>query len=339
MIINNEPALEELLTRPSQADLEAASQLCGDVIVLGAGGKMGPSLVGRMRRAIQEAGLQHKVIAVTRKDHNGLLACYSRGNDVIEADLLDPTTYDGLPDAPNMVFMAGRKFGSVADQPLTWATNVWMAGLAAQRFRTARIVAFSTGNVYPFTAVDSAGANENTPVAPIGEYAQSALARERIFEYFANVHKIPTLIYRLNYAVDLRYGVIVDIADKVLHELPIDLTTGYANIIWQGDANSYCLRSFALCDVPARHLNVTGLKIISVREVAEYFAHRFGKKPRFINTESQTALLSDASQCAQLLGPSTVNEEQLIEMTANWLSAGGTTLGKPTKFERRDGTF
>lgn len=337
--LQNENELEELLTLPSQLDLEAASQLNGDVVVLGAGGKMGPSLVVRIRRAIQQAGLNHKVIAVTRKDRDGLLARHSRGADVIEADLLNPRTYDTLPDAPNVVFMAGRKFGSVADQPLTWATNVWMAGLAAERFHTSRIVAFSTGNVYPFTAAQGPGANEDTPVAPVGEYAQSALARERIFEYFANTHRIPTLIYRLNYAVDLRYGVLVDICEKVLHGQPIDLTTGYANVIWQGDANSYCLRSFALCDVPARLLNVTGLKTLSVREVAEKFAHRFGKKPKFIGTESATALLSDASRCAQLLGPSTITEDQLIEMTANWLSAGGVTLGKPTKFERRDGTF
>ncbi|GGA55016.1 epimerase [Edaphobacter acidisoli] len=276
---------------------------------------------------------------MTRRDHNGFLARYSRGNDVVEADLLNPDTYSLLPDAPNVVFMAGRKFGSVADQPLTWATNVWMAGLTAQRFHASRIVAFSTGNVYPFTPINSKGATEDTPVAPIGEYAQSALARERIFEYFANTHQIPTLIYRLNYAVDLRYGVLVDIAEKVLREQPVDLTTGYANVIWQGDANSYCLRSFALCDVPARALNVTGLKVLSVREVAENFGRRFGKKPRFTGTESETALLSDASRCASLLGPSTVTEEQLIEMTANWLGAGGMTLGKPTKFERRDGTF
>lgn len=337
--LQNENELEELLTLPSQLDLEAASQLNGDVVVLGAGGKMGPSLVVRIRRAIQQAGLNHKVIAVTRKDRDGLLARHSRGADVIEADLLNPRTYDTLPDAPNVVFMAGRKFGSVADQPLTWATNVWMAGLAAERFHTSRIVAFSTGNVYPFTAAQGPGANEDTPVAPVGEYAQSALARERIFEYFANTHRIPTLIYRLNYAVDLRYGVLVDICEKVLHGQPIDLTTGYANVIWQGDANSYCLRSFALCDVPARALNVTGLKTLSVREVAEKFAHRFGKKPKFTGTESATALLSDASRCAELLGPPSVSEEQLIEMTANWLSAGGVTLGKPTKFERRDGTF
>lgn len=339
LTLTDESDLEEILTAPSHLDIEAASQLNGDVLVLGAGGKMGPSLVGRMRRAMQQAGLSHKVIAVTRKDRDGLLSRFSRGSDVIEADLLDPATYDGLPDAPNVVFMAGRKFGSIADQPLTWATNAWMAGLAAQRFRHSRIVAFSTGNVYPFVAANGAGASEDTPVAPVGEYAQSALARERIFEYFANTHRTPTLIYRLNYAVDLRYGVLVDICEKVVREQPIDLTTGFVNVIWQGDANSYCLRSFALCHVPTKILNVTGLATLSVRAIAERFARRFGKTPKFAGTESNTALLSNASQCAHLLGPSLVDEEQLIEMTANWFSAGGVTLGKPTKFERRDGTF
>lgn len=338
-ILQNECDLDEALTLPSDLDTEAASQLGGNVLVLGAGGKMGPSLVGRMRRAIAQAGLSHKVIAVTRKDREGNLSRFSCGHDVIEADLLDPAAYDTLPDAPNVIFMAGRKFGSDADQPLTWATNAWMAGLAAQRFRHSRIVAFSTGNVYPFVPVDAGGACEDTPVAPIGEYAQSALARERIFEYFANAYRTPTLIYRLNYAVDLRYGVLVDICEKVVNERPIDLTTGFVNVIWQGDANSYCLRSFALCDVPAKVLNVTGLATLSVREIAQQFGQRFGKTPTFTGTESETALLSDASRCAQLLGPPMVGEDRLIEMTANWFSAGGVTLGKPTRFERRDGTF
>ena len=337
--ILNETQLEDLLTTPSARDVAAASELGGDVVVLGAGGKMGPSLVERMRRAIAGAGLKHKVIAVVRNNRAGRFQHVGNGVEVAEADLLDPRSYDVLPDAPNVVFMAGRKFGSTGDQPLTWATNVWMAGLAAQRFQRSRIVAFSTGNVYPFASVDGPAPNEDTPVAPVGEYAQSALARERIFEYFSNAHRIPTLIYRLNYAIDLRYGVLVDICEKVFHEEPIDLTTGYANVIWQGDANSYCLRSFALCDSPARILNVTGSKTLSVREVAQKFGDRFGKAPKFTGTESATALLSDASRCEELLGPPEVDENQLIEMTANWIGAGGATLGKPTKFERRDGAF
>lgn len=337
--IRNESELEERLTRPSSADITAVQQWDGDVLVLGAGGKMGPSLVVRMKRAIQEAGLKHRVIAVVRKDRDGAFAAHADGVDLIETDLLDPASYNALPDASNVVFMVGRKFGSVGDQPMTWATNVWTAGLAANRFRSSRIVAFSTGNVYPFMPIDGSGADENTPTAPTGEYAQSALGRERMFEYVANAHKTPTLIYRLNYAVDLRYGVFVDIGQKVLDRKPIDLTMGYANVIWQGDANSYCLRSFALCDTPACLLNVTGTRTISVREVAEKFGKRFGITPTFTGTEAQTALLSDASKCERLLGPVEVNEEILFEMTANWLSIGGVTLGKPTKFESRDGRF
>jgi nucleoside-diphosphate-sugar epimerase len=337
--ILDEDQLEECLTLPSERDVAAASQLEGDVIILGAGGKMGPSLAVRMGRAIESAGLKHRVFAVVRKDRDGLFRRLSDRVEVVEADLLHPSGFGTLPDAPNVVFMVGRKFGSVGDLPLTWATNAWIAGLAAQRFQRSRIVAFSTGNVYPFVSVDSPGANERTAVAPVGEYAQSTLARERIFEYFSNVNRTPLLLFRLNYAIDLRYGVLLDICEKVVSGEPIDLTTGFVNVIWQGDANSYCLRSFALCDSPARVLNVTGMKTLSVREVAGRFGHRFGKRPNFTGTESKSALLSDASRCAELLGTPDISEERLIEMTADWVGAGGVTLGKPTKFERRDGNF
>ena len=331
--------IEELLTASSEQDVASASQLQGDVIILGAAGKMGPSLAVRMSRAIQSAGLKHRVICVVRKDTDGVFKRLSDRVDVVEADLLDQKGFDTLPDAPNLVFMVGRKFGSVGDLPLTWATNAWIAGLAAQRYRRSRIVMFSSGNIYPFVSVDGLGANEHTPVAPTGEYAQSVLARERIFEYFSNINRTPILMYRLNYASDLRYGVLLDICEKVSSGAPIDLTTGFVNVIWQGDANSYCLRSFALCDSPARILNVTGLKKLSVRDVAERFGHRLGKRPNFVGTEAETALLSDASLCAELLGPPSISEDRLIEMTADWFSAGGITLGKPTKFDRRDGKF
>jgi nucleoside-diphosphate-sugar epimerase len=337
--MRNEAELEELLTRPSEADIAAVAQWSGDVLLLGAGGKMGPTLAVRMKRAIQEAGLKHRVIAVVRKDREGVYAGHKDGIDLFESDLLDPVSYSTLPDAENVAFMAGRKFGSTGDQPLTWATNVWVAGLAADRFRKSRIVAFSTGNVYPFMPAEGPGASEEVLTAPTGEYAQSALGRERMFEYFSNAHGTPTLIYRLNYAVDLRYGVLVDIGQKVLDSSPIDLTTGYANIIWQGDANSYCIRSFALCTSPARILNITGQRTISVREVAERFGQRFGKTPQFTGEEAPTALLSDSSLCMKLLGPAEVSEDELFEMTANWLKLGGVTLGKPTKFESRDGRF
>jgi nucleoside-diphosphate-sugar epimerase len=337
--IVDEVQLEERLTLPSERDVAAASRLGGDVLILGAGGKMGPSLAARVGRAIKTAGLKHRVLAVVRKDRDGLFRKLCGRVEVVEADLLDPNGFDTLPDAPNVIFMVGRKFGSVRDLPLTWATNAWIAGLAAQRFQRSRIVAFSTGNVYPLVSVEGPGANERTAVAPVGEYAQSTLARERIFEYFSNVNRTPVLLFRLNYAIDLRYGVLLDICQKVVSGEPIDLTTGFVNVIWQGDANSYCLRSFALCDSPAHVLNVTGMKTLSVREVAERFGHRFGKSPNFTGTESKSALLSDASRCAELLGEPDITEERLIEMTADWFAAGGVTLGKPTKFERRDGKF
>lgn len=335
----SEPELEDALTRPNEKDISAASQLSGDVVVLGAGGKIGPSLVVRIKRAIEAAAVPYRVKAVVRRDRNGDFAAYADRVDVIEADLLDGASYDRLPDAPNVVFMAGRKFGSVGDLPLTWATNVWIAGLAASRYRGSRMVAFSTGNVYPFVPAEAAAPTEATPPAPVGEYAQSALGRERIFEHFAKTTATPVLIFRLNYAVDLRYGVLVDIGQKVLHGQPIDLTMGYFNAIWQGDANSYVLRSFALCDVPARHLNVTGPQTLSVRTVARRFGELFGIAPILTGQEAATALLSDASHCMRELGPVEVTEDELIEMTAHWLSAGMPTLGKPTGFERRDGKF
>jgi len=337
--ILDESKLEQCLTAPSEQDIDAASRLEGDVTILGAGGKIGPSLAVRMGRAIERAGLKHRVFAVVRKNRFGLFPELSDRVDVVEADLLDVNGFDTLPATPNVVFMVGRKFGSKQDLPLTWATNVWVAGLAARRFQTSRIIAFSTGHVYPFVAADGPGANEQTPVAPTGEYAQSALARERIFEYFSNAYGTPVLLFRLNYAVDLRYGVLLDICEKVVSGEPIELTTGFVNVIWQGDANSYCLRSFDLCDSPAGILNVTGMKALSVREVAQRFGRRFGKTPNFVGTESASALLSDPSRCTELLGPPEVDEDQLIEMTANWFSAGGVTLRKPTKFERRDGNF
>lgn len=336
--MQSELDLEELLTRPSAADVAAMNRLDGDILVLGAGGKMGPTLVHRMARAIRSAGVQKRIYAVVRKDRDGAFL----NDDVvqlIETDLLDPASYRSMPDVANVVFMAGRKFGSVGDQPMTWATNVWLPGLAADRFRGSRTIAFSTGNVYPFVAAESGGATEQTAVSPTGEYAQSALGRERIFEYFANTYGSPTLIYRLNYAVDLRYGVLVDIGQKVLAGKPVDVTTGYVNVIWQGDANSYCLRAFEHCGTPTVLLNVTGSRTLSVRQLAEQFGERFGKRAIITGEEAPTALLSNPALCESLMGAPEIQEDDLFDMTAHWLSTGGTTLGKPTKFESRDGRF
>lgn len=332
--------IEHLLLEPSAADIASASTLEGDVLLLGAGGKMGPSLARRVKRAIDRAGVKHKVIAAVRTDRDGLgQLLASEGIELVQADLLKLESMAQLPEAKNVVFMAGRKFGSSSDQPLTWATNAWAAGLAANRFRNSRFVVFSTGNVYPLVPVKSGGADEETPTAPVGEYAQSALARERIFEYFSNSYGIPVLIYRLNYAIDLRYGVLLDIGQKVARGEPIDLSMGFANVIWQGDANSYCLRAFSLCSSPAQILNVTGPETISVRTVAEQLGELLGKAPVFTGKEADTALLSNAGKARDLLGEPLVGVGQMVEMTAYWIQSGGETLGKPTKFERRDGTF
>ncbi|WP_031495163.1 NAD-dependent epimerase/dehydratase family protein [Bryobacter aggregatus] len=327
--------LEAQLSTPTAADIEAARQLGGDVVLLGAGGKMGPTLAMRIHRAIEEAGVKHRVIAVLRRDKGEL----GKGIAVVEADLMDPKAIEALPDAPNLIYLVGRKFGSLGQEHLTWATNSWVSGMCAYRYRESRNVVFSTGNVYPLVDVQSGGATEQTPTGPVGEYAQSALGRERVYEYFATQYQTPTLIFRLNYAIDLRYGVLLDIGSKVFRQEPVDLTTGYVNVIWQGEANSYCLRSLALCSSPAKLLNVTGAETASVRDIAKRFGEIFGREVRFTGEEAPTALLNNASHCHELLGKPELSIEAMIRMQAEWILSGGRRLGIPTKFEKRDGKF
>lgn len=334
MTIHTEIELEDFLSAPSDADVEAMAQIKGDIIILGAAGKMGPSLTRRVRRAVERAGTKARTIAVSR---SGSLAI--EGVEDVAADMLDRSQVMKLPDAANVIFLVGRKFGSTGNEPLTWAVNTLVPSYVSERYRGSRIVAFSTGNVYPFLPIESGGATESTRPAPIGDYAQSTLARERIFEYYSNLNGTPMLLLRLNYAIDLRYGVLVDIAQKVLAKIPLDLTMGYANVIWQGDANSVCLRSLTKCESPARFLNLTGLECVSVREAAQYFGRKFGVEPIFEGRESPTALLSNASLCREWFGEPTVGVPELMDMVASWLSAGGRTLGKPTHFETRTGTF
>lgn len=339
-MIHTEPQLEEFLSRPSDADIAALAQLDGDLLVLGAAGKMGPSLVRRARRAFDAAGAKRRVIAVARFTNPALAGELSaEGIEIIRAELTHREQVWRLPDAPNVIFMAGRKFGSTGNEPLTWAVNAWAPGLVADRFSGARIVAFSTGNVYPLVPVASGGATEATPPAPIGEYAQSALARERMFEYFSNTHGTPVTILRLNYAIDLRYGVILDIGQKIFERRPIDLTMGHVNVIWQGDANSACLRSFALASSPARILNLTGAETLSVRWIAEQFGQFFGVEPVFEGAEAETALLNNASLYQRLLGKPSMHVEEMIHMVAQWIGVGGPVYNKPTHFEARDGAF
>lgn len=325
--------LEELLSRPSAADIDALSRLDGDILVLGAGGKMGPTLVRRAWRASQECGRAREIIAVARSGE------FPAGVRHLAADLLDPSAIERLPDAPNIIYLVGRKFGSTGNEPLTWATNAAVPTLVAARFPGARIVVLSTGNVYPFTARDSGGATEATMPAPVGEYAQSALARERIFEHYAQTHGTRVAILRLNYAVEQRYGVLVDIASKILNGTAIDLTMGYLNFIWQGDANSVCIRALNHCESPARVINLTGAETHSVRELAQRIGLRLGREPVFAGEEAGTALLSNASTCHALFGPPSIDAEEAIRRTVDWLTSGGATLGKATHFETRSGKF
>ena len=291
MRIDTEEQLEDFLSQPSEADRAALAALDGDLLVLGAAGKMGPSLVRRARRAAPEK----RIYAVARSPIPGI--------DTHVADLMDRSQLAALPDAPDVIFMAGRKFGSTGNEHLTWATNALLPALVAERFASSRIVAFSTGNVYPFVPVSSGGATEQTPAAPVGEYAQSGLARERMFEYFSKQLGTPVTILRLNYAIDLRYGVLHDIGRKVFERRPIELAMGHVNVIWQGDANSACLRSFPLCQTPPRILNLTGAETLSVREIANEFGDHLGIQPQFEGAEADTALLSNASTLHSFLGP------------------------------------
>jgi nucleoside-diphosphate-sugar epimerase len=327
VIIDTEAELDEFLSRPSDADRDVLAALEGDIVVLGAGGKMGPSLVQRARRAAPGK----RIHAVARAPVEGI--------ETLTADLLDRCQLAALPDAPNVIFIAGRKFGSTGNEPLTWATNALLPAMVAERYSGSRMVAFSTGNVYPFVAVGSGGATEETPTAPVGEYAQSALARERMFEYFSAKNGTPVTILRLNYAIDLRYGVLLDIAQKVFTRRPIDLTMGHVNVIWQGDANSACLRALSLCQSPARILNLTGMETLTVGTIANQFGERLGITPIFEGAESDTALLSNASRLHALLGPPTVGVEEMIEMTAHWVQGGRPSWSKPTHFETRSGRF
>ena len=259
--------------------------------------------------------------------------------ETIAGDLLEDDFISGLPDVANVIYMAGQKFGTVGNEHYTWAMNSFLPGKAATKFRSSRIVAFSTGNVYPFMPVDEGGATESTPVNPVGEYAQSCLGRERIFEYFSVRFKTPVLIFRLNYALDLRYGVLNEVARAVWNDLPIDLTMGHVNVIWQGDANEYALCCFQYCESPAKFLNITGPEIVSVKWLAEQFGEVMDRKPSFHNEPAVTALLNDSSMVRNLMGPPKVSLKEMIQWTADWVRSDGEQLNKPTHFQERSGAF
>lgn len=332
--------LELRLSAPSEADRAFMGSLQGDIVILGAGGKMGPSLAKLAKRAADEASVRTRVTAVSRFGSEAVRReLEAAGVQVVACDLLNPAEVDKLPDCENVLYLAGRKFGSTGRPDLTWAMNAIAPALAAYRYRRSRMVVFSTGNVYGFTNVASGGSRETDAVSPVGEYAQSCLARERIFEYHSNEYKTECLIFRLNYAVDLRYGVLVDVARNVYAGEPVDLTVPAFNAIWQRDANSYALRALGLCASPPRILNVTGAETVLVREVAEEFAKRFGRECKFQGQEGSSALLSDASQCHRSLGRPSVSLAALTDWVADWVTNRGENLGKPTHFEVVDGSF
>jgi nucleoside-diphosphate-sugar epimerase len=339
-LINSVGELEHQLASPSVRDEEAMRRLPGDIIILGAGGKMGPSLAKRVKRASQAAGVMRRVIAASRFSDPDIISDLKRESiEVLGCDFLNREDVARLPACENVLFLSGRKFGSSDRPDLTWVMNTVVPANVAFHYRQSRFVAFSTGNVYPFVKAGTSGSVETDEPAPVGEYAQSCLGRERVFEYYSHEYGTPCLIFRLNYAVDLRYGVLVDIARKVYAGEPVSLSVGWFNTIWQGDANSFALRSLELTASPPRVLNVTGPEQISVREVAEFLGRPFGRKPLFKGAESGQALLSNSALCHRLLGPPEVSLETLLEWVRHWTEVGGATLNKPTKFEVADGRY
>ncbi|HEX2132244.1 MAG TPA: NAD-dependent epimerase/dehydratase family protein [Actinophytocola sp.] len=335
--MRTEAELDERLATPSAGLLDDLAELDGDVLVLGAGGKLGPSLVRLARNALP-AG--QRVLAVSRFTDPRLAAQVEEAGAVaVRADLADEAALRDLPDAANIVYLVGAKFGTEGREHAAWFTNTYLPGRVADRFKGSRIVALSTGNVYPFVPAGSGGATEGTPVGPVGDYAMSCLGRERVLTHFAERDGTPMALIRLNYAVELRYGVLVDLARKVLAGEPIDVTTGCVNVVWQGYANEVTLRALRLADNPPAVLNVTGPEVVSVRWAAEALAAELGREAELTGTEAPTALLSNAARCLRLFGYPELTPAELVEHTARWVAGGGPLLDKPTKFERRDGRF
>ncbi|MEH7012258.1 NAD-dependent epimerase/dehydratase family protein [Neobacillus niacini] len=332
--------LEEKMTIPSDELIQDFSKLDGDLMILGVGGKMGPSLAKMAVRAIKGGGLPKKVIGVSRFSSGTLQKeLEDAGLETISTDLLNDEHLQQLPDVKNIIFMAGTKFGTVGNEHNTWAMNSYLPGRVAEKFPHSRIVVFSTGNVYPLVPVLQGGCDEEYPVNPVGEYAQSCLGRERIFTNFSYRNQTPITIFRLNYAIDMRYGVLLEIAKQVYAEKAVDLTTGHVNVIWQGDANEYALRSLCIANYPPTLLNVTGPETISVRWLAEQFGRAFNKEVQFVNEEQSTALLNNSGKAHQLFGYPKVTLKEMIGWTAEWVASGGEVIDKPTHFQERQGAF
>jgi len=333
----NTVELDEWLSRPTEGVVETLASLEGDLIILGAGGKMGPTLARMARRALPEG---RDVIAVSRfSSRDAADELESHGVKVVRCDLLNRTAVAELPDARNVIFMAGQKFGTQDQPELTWMMNSVLPSIVAERYANSRLVVFSTGCVYPFVPADSGGSREIDAVAPTGEYAYSCVARERVFTHYSKQNRTPLLIFRLNYAIDLRYGVLHDIATKVYRGESVDVSMGYVNVIWQGDANARALQSLTHTSSPPEILNVTDPECLSVRNLAERFGVLLEREPVITGKEAETAWLSDASKSFEWFGPPTVSLDDMLQATADWIVRGGESLGKPTHFETRDGNY
>lgn len=333
--------LEERLSTPTELAIRTLARLEGDILLLGVGGKMGPTLARMARRALDTAGTSgRRVIGVARFSTPGVeQSLQEHGVETVRADLLDPAQVARLPEAANVILMTGRKFGSSGDQALTWAMNVLVPAAVARRYRGSRLAAFSTGNVYGLSPVARGGSRETDPLEPVGEYAQSAVGRERVLEYVCREQGTPLAILRLNYAVEMRYGVLADVAAKVAAGEPVDVSMGNVNVLWQADANAMALASLGHAAVPPFVVNLAGPEMLSVRRVAEEFGRLLGREVRLTGEESATALLSNGQLGHRLFGYPRVGVQELLEWTADWVKRGGPTLGKPTHFQSRDGRF
>lgn len=333
-------ALEELLSRPTPELIRAMGELSGDILVLGVGGKMGPTLARMARRASDEAGVARRVIGVSRFSAPDLEPRLRAWNvETIRGDLLDRAVLDALPDVENVVFMAGMKFGATENPALTWAMNCHLPALVGERFGRSRLAVFSSGNIYGMTSESGGGSVESDPLAPIGEYASTVLGRERIFEYFSRRHDTPLVLLRLNYAVELRYGVLVDLAKRIMAGKPIDVSIGSANVIWQAEANAMALQALQVATSPPRVLNLAGPEFFRIRDVGQRLSELLDKPVQFTGRESGAAFLSNASASHDLFHRPSVTVDQMIRWTADWVGRGGDDLGKPTHFESRDGKY
>ena len=335
-----ETEVDELLSAPRRETVDALRRCPGDVVILGAGGKMGPTLARMVARAASEIRDARRVYAVSRfTAATAERTIADAGIETWRCDLLDRDQVARLPDVPNVIFMAGQKFGTADAPATTWAMNTVVPALCADRYRAARIVAFSTGNVYPLTPVHGGGAREDDDLAPVGEYAMSAVGRERVLEFSSLRHGTRVAIVRLNYAIDLRYGVLADVAMRVWKGEPVSLEMGYVNVIWQGDANQIAIECLPQAATPPFVVNVTGTETLAVRDIAERFGARFGKTPRFVGTERADALLSNTARMRSTFAPPATSLDTMISRVAEWIAGGGPMLGKPTHFEERSGRF